>query len=370
MTEHQRYMKMALRLAAKGLGFTSPNPVVGAVIVKNGRLIAKGYHKKAGMPHAEVEALRRAGVQAKGATMYVTLEPCNHFGRTPPCSEAIMRAGIKELYYALPDPNPHVSGGGAEALARHGVEVHKGPLEEEARYLNRFYLHSLQTGRPYVIAKFAASMDGKIATFAGESQWITGPVARQEAHKLRLIVDAIAVGSGTARADDPRLTARRNGRVLKRPLRIVLDSFGRLPLHLAVFIPENSAHTILAATSAIPRERLRRFEQKGVQVVKFRQDGNGRVSLPHLIDYLGQHGINSLLVEGGSALLGSFVNQRLIDEVHVFLAPLLIGGRAAPGAVGGQGFEHLQEALRLRTPQIKRLDNDLLFSAQVEKEEI
>ncbi len=368
LNEHRKYMKLALRLAEKGLGFTSPNPAVGAVIVKNGNIVGRGYHKQAGLPHAEAEALREAGKSARGATMYVTLEPCNHTGRTPACTVALFKAGIKRLFYAVGDPNPKVRGNGAEYLRQQGISAQQGPCTEEARYLNRFYFHHLRTSRPYIIAKFAASLDGKIASAGGESQWITGERARKEAHKLRRYVDAVLIGAGTARKDNPSLSARLKGKVIKQPLRIVLDSRRSLPPHLSLFEPARAGQTVLVASEAMSSQRHRLLEARGTQIIITKQDERGLISLTDLLTRLGEMGVASLLVEGGSRALGSFVQEKLVDEVYAFIAPLLIGGESAPGAVGGLGFERLNEALRLQTMQIKRLGNDILLKGQITKE--
>ncbi len=368
MTSHHTYMKRALHLAAQGLGFTSPNPAVGAVIVKNGKIVGRGYHKKAGAAHAEIVAIQQAGNKARDATLYVTLEPCNHFGRTPPCSPAIVRAGIKRVFYAIPDSHYHARNRGAKYLQQHGLEVIQGPCTDEARHLNRFFFHRIQSGRPYVIAKFATSLDGKIATSNGESQWITGSRARQEAHYLRRITDAVLVGSGTVLADNPSLTSRKNNKVIKCPLRIVLDSLGQLPTNLTLFTDKYADKTILATTIQLQQPKMSHFRDKGTDVVDFGMNSSGMVNLPAVLNYLGTKGINSLLVEGGSRVLGAFAEQNLIDEVWGFLAPMVIGGEKAPGPFGGEGAPRLSEVLRLKPFQIKRLGQDILLTAAVRKE--
>ncbi len=364
---HALFMARALALARAHLGETSPNPSVGAVLVKDGRIIAEGWHRAAGMPHAEIEALAQAGPEARGATLYVTLEPCNHHGRTPPCAQAIIEAGVARVFYATPDPNP-VAQGGAQRLAQAGVEVHRGPGEAEAREINRFFFHHVRTGRPYVIAKFAASLDGKIATSTGESQWITGPQARAQGHALRAQVDAILVGAGTVRADNPRLTARRSDGSLypHQPLRVVLDSRGRLPLDARLFQPQLPGHTLVATTAAMPPARHRRLQALGVETLVLPADTSGRVAIPALLEALGQRGVLSLLVEGGGEVLGSFFDQGMVQEVWAFLAPMIIGGEQAPGPVRGRGAATLARATRLTRLKLQLLGQDWWVQGKVE----
>ena len=363
---HRVFMDRALALARAHLGETSPNPTVGAVLVKDGRIIAEGYHRAAGEPHAEIEALRQAGDAARGATLYVTLEPCDHHGRTPPCSLAIIEAGVRQVYYATPDPNP-VAGGGAQRMAAAGVEVHRGVGEEEAREINRFFFHHVRTGRPYVIAKFAASLDGKIATRTGDSQWITGSQARVRGHELRRQVDAILVGAGTVLADDPRLTARLpdGSPACHQPLRIVLDSRGRVPPDARILQPDLPGRTLIASTAAMSEARRQALVELGVEVVTLPADSSGRVSLSDLLAHLGQRQVQSLMVEGGGEVLGTFFAAGAVQEVWAFLAPMIIGGAAAPGPVGGVGPALLSEATRLRDVSIESLEGDWLFRAKV-----
>ncbi len=362
-----RFMARALELARAHLGETSPNPTVGAVIVKDGRIIAEGWHRGPGQPHAEAVALAQAGEAARGADMYVTLEPCDHYGRTPPCSQAIIRAGIARIFYATPDPNP-VAGGGAARMAAAGVEVHRGLGEDEAREINRFFFYHIRTGLPYVIAKFAVSLDGKIATRTGDSQWITGPEARARAHDLRRQVDAILVGVGTVLADDPRLTARGpdGAPVPRQPWRIVLDSRGRAPLTARIFSPELPGGTLVATTAAMPPARRAALEAQGVEVAVLPADETGRVSIPHLLDFLGRREVLSLMVEGGGGVLGSFFDVGAVQEVWAFLAPLIIGGEAALGPVRGRGPEHLAEATRLTGLTLEQVGRDWLLRGKVE----
>jgi diaminohydroxyphosphoribosylaminopyrimidine deaminase/5-amino-6-(5-phosphoribosylamino)uracil reductase len=355
------YMKMALRLASRGAGWVSPNPMVGAMVVKEGQVAGRGYHRRAGAPHAEVEALRSAGEAARGADLYVTLEPCNHQGRTPPCTEAILAAGVRRVIIATSDPNPQVTGGGAEFLAARGVKVDVGLLEAEARRLNEAWLHYVKTGRPWVVAKAACSLDGKIATVGGESQWLTGEAARAMGHRLRHRVDAIMVGIGTVLADDPQLTTRRpRGRALD-PIRVVLDSRLRLPLTSRMLHLESAAPTWVATTGQAPPDKIRALEAQGAQVLVLPAEA-GRVSLAPLLKELGTRQVQSLLVEGGAETLGTFFDQRLVNQFYFFYAPKILGGQIAPGMVGGHGIIHLGQAHIARDLSIRRVGVDLLVS--------
>jgi diaminohydroxyphosphoribosylaminopyrimidine deaminase/5-amino-6-(5-phosphoribosylamino)uracil reductase len=354
-------MKLALRLAARGAGWVSPNPVVGAVVVKGDKVVGRGYHRRAGLPHAEVEALQAAGEAARGADLYVTLEPCNHQGRTPPCTQAILTAGVRRVVIATRDPNPRVTGGGADSLADRGVEVAVGLLAAEARRLNEAWFHSVETGRPWVIAKAACSLDGKIATVGGESQWLTGQAARTLGHRLRHRVDAVVVGIGTVLADDPQLTARLPRQPGRDPIRLVLDSRLRLPLTARMLHLDSEAPTWVATTNQAPPETIRALEATGAQVLVLPGDA-GRVSLPALLQELAARQVQSLLVEGGAETLGAFFDQRLVNRFYFFYAPKILGGRKAPTAVGGQGVIHLGEAHIARDLKVRRLGPDLLVS--------
>ncbi|MHB9072100.1 MAG: bifunctional diaminohydroxyphosphoribosylaminopyrimidine deaminase/5-amino-6-(5-phosphoribosylamino)uracil reductase RibD [Desulfobaccales bacterium] len=354
-------MKLALRLAAKGAGWVSPNPMVGAVVVKAGQVVGQGYHRRAGLPHAEVEALRSAGEAARGADLYVTLEPCNHQGRTPPCTRAILAAGVRRVIIAARDPNPQVTGGGAEFLAEQGVDVTAGVLETEARQLNEAWYHWVKTGRPWVMAKAACSLDGKIATATGESQWLTGESARAFGHRLRHHVDAILVGVGTVLADNPQLTARLPRGRSQDPIRIVLDSRLRLPLDAKLVTLNSQAPTWVATTNQAPPDTVRTLEDRGVQILVLPAD-DGRVSLPALLQILGERQVQSVLVEGGAETLGAFFDQRLVHQFNFFYAPKILGGVRAPGVVGGQGVTHLGEAHIARNLSVRRLGVDLLVS--------
>lgn len=353
-----RFMERALALAANGAGLTAPNPMVGCVLVADGEIIAEGWHERAGLPHAEVEALRAAGDKAKGATAYVTLEPCNHHGRTGPCAEALIAARVAEVVYAMADPNGEASGGAAR-LAEAGIRTRGGVCESEAKALNRFWTHRLRTGRPYVIAKFAASLDGKIATRTGDSQWITGPAARARGHDLRAEVDGVIVGANTVIADDPALTARPSGRDTRRPLRIVLDSRARTSPGAHVY-DRAGRGALLAATDAAPQSRLDAFRGHGVDVLTLPKDASARPDAEALLDDLGARGLNAVMVEGGGAVLGAFFDAGAVDEVWAFIAPVIIGG-PAKAPVGGGGAATLADALRLADVTTELLDGDILM---------
>jgi len=354
-------MKLALRLAAKGAGWVSPNPMVGAVVVKGGQVVGQGYHRRAGGPHAEVEALAAAGEAARGADLYVTLEPCNHQGKTPPCTQAILTAGVRRVIIAARDPNPQVTGGGAEVLAARGVEVNVGLLAAEARRLNEAWFHYVSTRRPWVMAKAACSLDGKIATVGGESQWLTGVAARALGHRLRHRVDAIVVGIGTVLADDPQLTTRLPRGQGKDPIRVVLDSRLRLPLTARLLHLDSAAPTWVATTGQAPPDMIRAIKAQGAQVLVLPADA-GRVSLPALLEELGTRQVQSLLVEGGAETLGAFFDQRLVNQFYFFYAPKILGGQLAPGMVGGHGIVHLGEAHIAKNLRVRRVGGDLLVS--------
>ena len=355
------YMKLALSLAARGEGWVSPNPMVGAVVVNRGQVVGRGYHRRYGAPHAEVEALRTAGEAARGADLYVTLEPCNHQGKTPPCTRAILAAGVRRVIIAARDPNPRVTGGGAEFLASQGVGITMGMLEPEARRLNEAWLHYVNTGRPWVVAKAACSLDGKIATVGGESQWLTGEAARGLGHRLRHRVDAIVAGIGTVLADDPQLTTRRPRGRGKDPIRIVLDSRLRLPLTARLLNLNSQAPTWVATTSQAPPDTVRALQARGVQVMVLPADA-GRVSLPPLLEELGARQVQSLLVEGGAETLGTCFDQRLVNRFYFFYAPKILGGQLAPGMVGGHGIVHLGEAHIAKNLSVRRVGGDLLIA--------
>lgn len=349
------WMRLALELAERGRGFVEPNPLVGAVLVRAGRLIGKGWHQRYGGPHAEIEALTVANEPAQGATLYVTLEPCCHHGKTPPCTEAILRAGISRVVAAMPDPFPQVGGQGIAQLRAAGVVVDVGLAETEARRLNAPYLKLLATGRPYVHAKWAMTLDGKICTRTGDSKWISGEASRERVHRLRGRMDAIVVGIGTVLADDPLLTARPAGP--RTATRIVLDTQGRLPTQCR--LAQTLAHApLLLATGPLAESRKQEWMRMGAEMLELPVE-HGRPTVTALLDELGRRRMTHVLVEGGSEVLGSFHDAAEIDEVHVFIAPRLIGGGSAKSPVGGMGVARIGEALHLADWEIERMGQDL-----------
>ena len=329
--------------------------MVGAVVLdREGQLAGEGYHRVAGEPHAEQEALAQAGERARGGTLYVNLEPCTHAHRNPCCADAVIESGVRRAVISMTDPDERVRGAGVKALEAAGVQTIVGIHEQRARSLNEFYIKHRLTGTPFVSAKFALSIDGKIATRSGESRWITGEKSRLHAHRLRHQHDAILVGINTVIADDPELTARLDGEEVRQPLRIVLDSQLRIRQSARVVGPNT-----LIATTRPGRVGL-------AEVLKLPATGEGRVSLPALLDELGQRKLISVLVEGGGEVHAALFAARLVDKVYAYIAPKLIGGRDAPGPLGGQGIEHLTDAMALRDLDVTRLGDDLLISAYVD----
>jgi diaminohydroxyphosphoribosylaminopyrimidine deaminase/5-amino-6-(5-phosphoribosylamino)uracil reductase len=363
MTPDPRFMSLALRLARRGIEGVSPNPMVGAVLVRNGTVIGQGWHRSFGGPHAEVEAIASAR-SARGADLYVTLEPCGHAGKTPPCSEAIARAGIRRVYFGTRDPNPLVDGRGLRLLRSRGIAAAPGPLEKECERLNAPFFHWVRTGTPWVILKWAMTLDGKTCTAGGESKWITGSEARASAHALRRRVDAIIVGTETALRDDPRLTPRPSrGR---RPLRVVLDRRGKLPLRLAILgeAAGRDGPRLYVTTAAAGARRRRLLERRGLEVTILPAGREGFLLEPLLCE-LGLMGVSQLLVEGGASLAGSFLAAGHAHEAAAFIAPRLAGGEDAPGALGGRGIERLPRTPWLEDPEIRRLGRDILVQGRL-----
>lgn len=360
-------MLRALALARRGLEHVSPNPMVGAVLVKDGQVIGEGWHRRFGEAHAEVEAIRSAG-EARGADLYVTLEPCGHHGKTPPCAEAIIAAGIRRVHYAVPDPNPRTRGVGPRLLRQAGVEVSSGLQAVACSDLNAPFFHWIGAGRPWVILKWAMSLDGRTATARGESRWITGEEARRHAHGLRRRVDAVLVGTETALRDDPLLTPRPpRGR---RPARVVLDRRGRLPLRLRILSEEDPSagggERIYATVRDLPARRRRILESRGIRILEAPAGREG-LDLDTLAGELGALGVSQLLVEGGATLAGSFLRAGLVDEVAAYVAPRLIGGRGAPAPLGAgrAGVADLVDSPWLVSPIVKRLGRDLLIQGRI-----
>lgn len=357
------YMSITLRLAKKGEGSVSPNPMVGALIVKDGRIIGKGYHKKAGFPHAEIVAIKNAKEDLKGSTLYVNLEPCIHWGRTPPCVPEIIKAGIKKVVVAMQDPNPFVNGKGIEALKSAGISVKVGVLEDEAKKLNEVFIVNMQKKRPFFIMKAAASLDGKIATRSYDSKWITSEKSRKYVDALREKVDGIMVGINTVIMDNPMLIPR-GARPKKIPVRIILDTKLRIPISSNIVNTAKSFKTVVFS-SEFRQEKEEKLYSMGVEVVKVGKDESGRVSIKEVAYELIKREITSVLVEGGSELNSSLLKEGLVDKLMFFYSPMLIGGRNALGIIGGAGVEFIKDAYRVRIEKVKKFGNDILLEGYV-----
>lgn len=360
MTDTQ-YMQLALELAAKGCGFVNPNPMVGAVIVQAGEVIGQGYHEMCGGPHAERIALENCVVSPKGATLYVTLEPCCHFGRTPPCTEAIIESGISRVVVGIKDPNPLVSGKGIEALRNKGIEVIDGVLEEECGKINEIFFHYIRTKTPYVIMKYAMTMDGKIATCTGNSKWITSEVARQKVQQDRHRCSAIMVGVDTVIADDPLLTCRMEGG--KNPIRIICDTNLRTPLHSQIVMTAESVPTILA-TACADVDKQQPYISAGCQIIVLPKN-DGHIDLAKLMTILGHNQVDSILLEGGATLNWSFLQSGLVNKVQTYIAPKLFGGVHAKTPVGGIGVQSLNQAFYLKNSTATFFGEDILIESEV-----
>lgn len=358
--EDSAFMRMALRLARRGLGNTTPNPAVGAVIVADGRVIARGYHHRAGLPHAEREALAQLGDRAPGGTLYVTLEPCHHRGRTPPCTEAIVASGLRRVVIGMNDPNPDVRGGGCRYLQKQGLEVVSGVLEAECRRLNEVFIRHVTSKRPFVAVKSALTLDGWTATRTGSSRWVTGPEARRYVHRLRARLDAVMVGIGTVLADDPRLTVRLGRRQQRQPLRIVVDTSLRVPEGAKVLQDCAVVPTLLAHGPDVQRRAIGRLHGKGVTTLALPR-GTGGVDLHALMDHLGKMKVTGVLIEGGAALLGSLVRARLVDRFYIFKAPKLLGGGDGVPMIAGTGAGQMTDCVRLGDIRTRRYGGDLLI---------
>lgn len=349
------WMQRALAEAERGRGAVEPNPMVGSVVVRDGQLVGFGHHTRFGSPHAEVEALSRAGEGACGSTLYVTLEPCCHTGKTPPCTDAILAAGVRRVVVAMRDPFPKVAGGGLAQLRAAGLAIEVGLESEAAEHLNAPYLKRLATGRPYVTAKWAMTLDGKTATASGDSRWISGPRSRAMVHELRGRMDAIAVGIGTALADDPELTVRPPGP--RTPGRVVLDSAGRLPTTSRLARTAREIPVLVALTERAAPERCEALAAVGCEIVSF--PGHGPVPILPLLDELGRRGMTNLLVEGGGRLLGAFLDAGQVDAVDVYIASLVEGGQPAFTPAQGHGRSLMADAPRLERQQVSLIDGDV-----------
>jgi diaminohydroxyphosphoribosylaminopyrimidine deaminase / 5-amino-6-(5-phosphoribosylamino)uracil reductase len=357
------FMAYSLSLAELALGYTSPNPAVGAVIVRDGIVVGLGHTQQPGLEHAEIMALNQAGEMARGASMYVTLEPCCHHGKTPPCTDAVINAGISEVHVAVIDPNPIVSGKGIQQLEQAGIKTYIGEYEDKAREINEGYFKYITTGIPFVIGKFAMSLDGKIATRTGDSKWITGDEVRNYALSQRHIVDAIMVGANTVILDDPQLTARghsgRGGRSKLQPTRVIVDGKGRVPTDARIF--SEPGKTLVAMADNYDNREKCKIGRAGTEYMFFKSK-DGVINLEELLKILGKKQITTVMVEGGSRLLGAFFDNHLVDKVFAFIAPIIIGGEDAKTAVSGIGVTTVKDALKLKKVKIAQFNDELLIS--------
>ncbi|HEV3205105.1 MAG TPA: bifunctional diaminohydroxyphosphoribosylaminopyrimidine deaminase/5-amino-6-(5-phosphoribosylamino)uracil reductase RibD [Gemmataceae bacterium] len=363
---NEQWMGRALELAERGRGHVEPNPLVGAVVVREGRIVGEGWHQRFGEAHAEVHALAAAGAAAAGASLYVTLEPCCHQGQTPPCTAAIIKAGIVRVVAAMADPFPPVAGQGFIALEKAGIRVERGLGENRARRLNAPYLKLLASGRPYVHAKWAMTLDGKIATRTGASQWISNAESRTKVHALRGRMDAIIVGIGTVLTDDPQLTARPPGPRI--PYRVVLDSSGRLPENSLLARTAREVPVILVTGSHCPDQRREELRKRGCEIL-VPVERDHRPAIPALLAELGRRRMTNVMVEGGARVLGSFWDNRAIDEVHVFIAPRLVGGQDAVTPLAGTGAAMLAEGITLADCHIQELATDIYVNGRMPTED-
>ena len=356
------WMTSALAEAARGRGMVEPNPMVGAVVVRDGELVSVGHHERFGGPHAEVNALARAGDRARGATLYVTLEPCCHHGKTPPCVDAILQAGVARVVAAHRDPFPRVAGGGIAQLRSSGVAVTVEVEGDAARRLNAPYLKRVLLGMPFVTAKWAMTLDGRTATRSGDSRWISNPESRALVHEVRSQMDAILIGTGTALADDPELTVRPPGS--RTPARVVLDSQGRLPVASKLVQTARAVPVWVATTTDAPADRLAALESLGCEILRF-EPASGRVPVVPLLGELRRRGVTNLLVEGGGSVLGSFLDAGQVDAVDVFVAPKIVGGAAGLSPAGGVGVALMAEAGSIDAPTITTSDGDVRIRGRV-----
>jgi len=360
---HTQYMKQALALAKKGIGYTSPNPMVGAVVVKDDKIVGQGYHHAYGEAHAEVNALNNAGDQAKGATIYVTLEPCNHTGKTPPCTHAILESGIAKVVLAMSDPNPNVAGNGAQFLENKGVTVITGICEQEARELNAIFCKFIQTGKPFVTMKYAATMDGRIATQNGDARWISNEKSRQYVHQMRHAYDAILVGIGTVIKDNPSLTTRLTDNSGKDPVRIIVDTHLRIDPNATVLTQHSQADTIIACAEDMSKKRGHMYQQPHVRVLPVLLK-NKRIDLDVLMTLLGQMNITSVLIEGGSRIHSSAIQAGIVDQVCCFIAPKILGGDGCPVCQGDAPLE-MKNALPVRDIRVERFGDDIMIQGKL-----
>ena len=361
MTKYD-YMRRALELAEQGMGHTSPNPMVGCVVVKDGQIVAEGFHERYGQYHAERNALSRCKEDVTGADLYVTLEPCCHQGKTPPCTEIIMERGIGRVFVGAMDPNPKVAGKGVAILKNHGIQVETGILEKECLELNEIFFHYIQTGLPFIAMKYAMTLDGKIAAFTGDSKWVTGEEAREHVHMLRKKYSAIMVGIGTVLADNPMLNCRIEEGV--NPLRIVCDSHLRIPLDCQLVQTAGDIPTVVAYASG-DEEKQEKLREAGIELIY--ADEDGRVDFKEVMKQLGEKGIDSVLIEGGGTLHGTVLKSGMVKRVYCYVAPKLIGGKEAKAPVEGEGFPRMREALEIEALDILKLGRDICISGRVKE---
>jgi len=364
---NEEYMKQALELAKKGIGYTNPNPLVGAVIVKYGRIIGEGYHMAYGGNHAEVNAFLNAIEDVRRATMYVTLEPCSHYGETPPCANAIVEKGIKKVFIGLQDPNPLVAGKGIGILRHNGIEVVTGILEEECKRVNEIFSKYIITGLPFCILKTAMTLDGKIASYTGNSRWITNELSRKYVHELRHRVSAVMVGIGTILADNPLLTTRLRNTEGMDAIRVIVDSNAKIPLDAKILYVKSKARTILATTKNANKDKLKALEEIGTEII-ITQLKNNRVDLAYLMKALGERKIDSVLLEGGSELNYSALEEGIVDKIDAFIAPKIIGGNNAKTSIGGIGKATMEEAILIRNTEIHNFGTDIMIEGYIGKE--
>ncbi|WP_291634197.1 bifunctional diaminohydroxyphosphoribosylaminopyrimidine deaminase/5-amino-6-(5-phosphoribosylamino)uracil reductase RibD [Clostridium sp.] len=360
------YMRRALELSKKASGFVNPNPMVGAVIVKDNRIIGEGYHEYFGGPHAEVNAFANAACDVEGATMYVTLEPCSHYGKTPPCADAIVRNKISKVVIGMIDPNPLVAGRGIEILRNNGIEVITGILDSEIKKANEIFVKYITQKLPFCIMKTAMTMDGKIATATGDSKWISNEKSRLYVHELRHMVTGIMVGIGTVLKDDPTLTTRREGIVSLNPIRIIIDSSAKIPLESKVLKCDEKTKTIIVTTEFARESKLEAIRQTGAEVI-VTISKNNRVDLKYLMSVLGDRGIDSILLEGGSTLNYSAIEEGIVDKVITFISPKIFGGTSGKTPVGGVGIKHVKDSIKLCDTQVTRFDEDFMIEGYVKK---
>jgi len=365
MLTDEYYIQSALEIAEKGAGFTSPNPMVGTVMVKDNVIVGKGYHTNSGKLHAEIKALQEAGSQAEGATVYVNLEPCCHYGKTPPCVQELITAKVVRVVICTKDPNPLVNGRGIEELRSHNIDVTIGILADKAKKLNEFFFKFITSGRPFVILKAALSLDGKIATKTGQSQWISNESSREFVHKMRNRVDAVMVGAGTILKDNPSLTARIKSQKSRNPKRIILDNLLQIPLGAHIFTQTSDAENIIVTTHKASREKLKGFEERGARIILTQSQNRNMVDLEDMIKQLGKLSLASIMIEGGHTINAAALKAKIVDKIIFFIAPIIIGGKTAPGVVSGDGIIHLKDAIKLNNIEINHFGNDLMVEGYI-----